>query len=128
MKKMNSIEKTLSILSKAADGLSDRFAGLIIADEREKIVTLDMCLNIIKKEYTEHPKIKFFVLSVDENSEPGTENKDLIVTISFLDAKRKSFFVDGTLDEYKIHTSEIDKKLKAFLKNRDSVTAQLNFT
>ena len=36
MKKMNSIKKTLSILSKAADGLSDRFAGLIIADEREK--------------------------------------------------------------------------------------------
>ena len=128
MRRVQRREGMLSLLSRAADGLSDRLATLVLGDSQEEIVTLDMCLNIVKQECTEHTKIKYFVISVDENPEPIAENDDLIVTIRFLNAKRRAFLVDGTPDEYKIYTEKIDKKLKEFLGDKDSVTAQINLT
>ena len=121
-------ESTLSLLSKAADSLSDRLASAILGDNQEEIVTLDMCLNIVKQECTKHTGIKYFVISVDENPEPAAENDGLIVTISFLNAKRRTIFVDGIPNEYKIYTDQIDQKFKEFIGDKDSVTAQINFT
>ena len=114
-------ESILSLLSKAADSLSDRLASAILGDNQEEIVTLDMCLN-------KHTGIKYFVISVDENPEPTAENDGLIVTISFLNAKRRTIFVDGIPNEYKIYTDQIDQKFKEFIGDKDSVTAQINFT
>ena len=121
------MRKKLSFVDALANNIADKIASCIIKEEHEEVINLDFCVALIKQEYLQYPQIKYFVLSVKQNEEPEDENDNFIVTIRFLNEQRRAFIVDGSVDEYVLHTGKIDSSITDFMDGKETVTVQAKF-
>ena len=114
-----------NILTRTAENIAGKIADFLVSDDYEENVTLDLCLELAESECKKFRQIKYFMLSVQENTEPKNENDNFIVMIDFLDFRRRAFTVDGIEDSYTLHAGKVDGKIYELLNGRDSVIIQV---
>ncbi|MBQ3585258.1 MAG: hypothetical protein II964_00960 [Synergistaceae bacterium] len=112
--------KILRGLNTFAEGIAEKIADFIIKDDYEEIVTLNFCIQLVKRERTKNPEAKYFTLTAEENEEPSNENDNFIIRIIMKD-KNKEDLPGG----YILHAGKIDDDMTELLNGRESVTIKM---
>lgn len=112
--------KIFQTINSLAERTADKISGLIVGESYEGVVTLQFCINLVKKEQSNNPKMRYFTISVDENEFPKNENDNLIVKLSMEDINRNVLMRD-----YVFHAGKIDDDMTELLNGRKSVTIKM---
>lgn len=99
---------------------AEKIAGIIIKDEYEEIITLQLCIDLVKQERKNNNAVRYFTLSVKENEVPVNDNDRLTVRLRLEDISRNALMRD-----YVFHTAEIDGNMTELLDGKESVTVKI---
>lgn len=103
-----------------AERTAEKLAGLIVGDDYEEVITLQFCVDLVKRERRNNPKVTYFTLSVKSSESPANECDNFVVRLSLKDAKRNALMSD-----YVFHAGEVDADITELLDGKESVTVRI---